>query len=186
MVGSAKKTMQFGIFVFVAVQETNWRGNKQGSKCDGDFIFLWKLFSFYEKVPSYFDLVGFFLKYFYPNLRCDVFNWSSVFNYAVRKNIFACLFSVHNTRRLSSHEQVRLIIFRDTSPIIYQKRLQICYKKRSKKISWSCQKNRTSSAKRLSQPPFFRFWLRARSLLIVFFTKIEHHNSVLGTWYFSQ
>ena len=27
MVGTAKKTMQFDIFVFVAVQETNWRGN---------------------------------------------------------------------------------------------------------------------------------------------------------------
>ena len=27
MVGSAKQTMQFGVFVFVAVQETNWRGN---------------------------------------------------------------------------------------------------------------------------------------------------------------
>ena len=27
LVGTEKKTMQFGIFVFVAVQETNWRGN---------------------------------------------------------------------------------------------------------------------------------------------------------------
>ena len=27
MIGTAKKTMQFGIFVFVAAQETNWRGN---------------------------------------------------------------------------------------------------------------------------------------------------------------
>ena len=40
IVGTAKKTMQFGIFVFVEVQETNWRGNLQGTKCDGDFIFL--------------------------------------------------------------------------------------------------------------------------------------------------
>ena len=40
MVGTAKKkTMQFGIFVFVEVQETNSRGNLQVSKCDGVFIF---------------------------------------------------------------------------------------------------------------------------------------------------
>ena len=80
IVGTAKKTMQFGIFVFVEVQETNWRGNLQGTKCDGDFIFLWKLFSFYEKVPYHLDLVASFLKYFHPNLRCGVFNWSSLFN----------------------------------------------------------------------------------------------------------
>ena len=38
---AAKKTMQFGIFDFVTVQETNWWGNWQDSKFDGDFIFLW-------------------------------------------------------------------------------------------------------------------------------------------------
>ena len=27
MVGNTKKTMQFGVFVIVAVEETNWRGN---------------------------------------------------------------------------------------------------------------------------------------------------------------
>ena len=32
--------------------------------------------------------------------------------YAVRKNIFACLFIVHNTKSLSRHEQVRLIRLR--------------------------------------------------------------------------
>ena len=66
MVGTAKKTMQFGIFVFAEVQETNWRGNLQGSKCDGDFIFLWKLFSFYEKVPSHLDIVAVFWNIFTP------------------------------------------------------------------------------------------------------------------------
>ena len=75
MVGTAKKAMQFAIFVFVEIHETNWRGNLQGSNCDEDFTFLWKLFSFYEKVPSH--LVGVFWKYFHLNLRCDVFNWSS-------------------------------------------------------------------------------------------------------------
>ena len=35
-----KKPKQFGIFVFVEVQETNGGGKLQGSKCDGDFIFL--------------------------------------------------------------------------------------------------------------------------------------------------
>ena len=46
--------------------------------------------------PSWFCRL--FLEYSYPNLRCDVFNLSSLFN-----------FSAHNTRSLSSHEQVRLI-----------------------------------------------------------------------------
>ena len=40
MVGTTKKTKQFGIFVFVEVQETNGGGKLQGSKCEGDFIFL--------------------------------------------------------------------------------------------------------------------------------------------------
>ena len=35
-VGTAKKIMQFGIFVFVEVQEINLRGYLLGSKCDGD------------------------------------------------------------------------------------------------------------------------------------------------------
>ena len=35
--GTAKKTMQFGIFVFVEVQEINFRGKSLGSKCDGDY-----------------------------------------------------------------------------------------------------------------------------------------------------
>ena len=38
MVATAKKVMQFGIFVFAEVQEINLRGNFQGS--DGDCIFL--------------------------------------------------------------------------------------------------------------------------------------------------
>ena len=36
-VGTAKKIMQFGIFVFVEVQEINFRGNLLGSKYDGDY-----------------------------------------------------------------------------------------------------------------------------------------------------
>ena len=40
MVGTAKKTMQFAIFVFVEIHETNWPGNLQGSNCDEDFTFL--------------------------------------------------------------------------------------------------------------------------------------------------
>ena len=35
-----KKTMQFGIFVFVEAQETNLQDNFQGCKCDGDCIVL--------------------------------------------------------------------------------------------------------------------------------------------------
>ena len=33
----------------------------------------------------------------------------------IRKNIFACLFSVHNTMSLSRHEQVCLSMFKCTS-----------------------------------------------------------------------
>ena len=49
--------------------------------------------------------------------------------------------------------------------------LQNCYKKKlkGKKISRSYQRNRTPSAKRLTQTLFFKSWLRA-SLVIVFFT----------------
>ena len=36
MVSAGKKKMQFGIFVFVEVQEINLRGYLLGSKCDGD------------------------------------------------------------------------------------------------------------------------------------------------------
>ena len=49
MVGTTKKTMQFGIFVFVEAEETNWRGNLQDSKCDGDCIFWWNFFCFTKK-----------------------------------------------------------------------------------------------------------------------------------------
>ena len=66
MVGTAKKTMQFGIALFVEVQETYSRGNSQGSKCDGDFMFSWKLFLFYERVAFHLDLVGVFVKYVTP------------------------------------------------------------------------------------------------------------------------
>ena len=37
VVGTAKKMMQFGIFVCVEIQEINFRGNILGSKCDGDY-----------------------------------------------------------------------------------------------------------------------------------------------------
>ena len=51
MVGTAKKIMQFGIFVYADAQEINLRGNLQGIKCDGDCLFLLEpFFLFYEKV----------------------------------------------------------------------------------------------------------------------------------------
>ena len=61
--------MQFGIFVFVEAQEKNMRGNLQGSKCEMEIVFLSKLFSFYENVPSPSRRCRFFSKYFYPNPR---------------------------------------------------------------------------------------------------------------------
>ena len=72
MVGTAK-VIQFGILVFLEAPERNLRGNLQGSQCDGCCIFLSEFFSFYEKVPSSLDPLGYFSKYFYHN-SCDVFN----------------------------------------------------------------------------------------------------------------
>ena len=45
-------------------------------------------------------------------------------HFYIRKNIFACLFSVHNTISLSRHEQVCLMRLRfgDTSPMIEQRK----------------------------------------------------------------
>ena len=40
MIGTAKKTMQFDILVFLETQEMNLRGNLQDSKCDILHIFL--------------------------------------------------------------------------------------------------------------------------------------------------
>ena len=40
MIGTAKKTIQFGILVFLETQEMNLRGNLQDSKCDILHIFL--------------------------------------------------------------------------------------------------------------------------------------------------
>ena len=69
--------MQFGIFASVEAQDINLRGNLQGSKCDGDCIFLWELFLFYEKfLPLPLTLWVFFRKIFTPTPG-EVFNWSS-------------------------------------------------------------------------------------------------------------
>ena len=95
--------MQFGIFVFEEALETNLQDNFQGCKCDGDCIVLWKHFSFYEKVPSSLDLVGFF-EICLPQPPVWCFQLIFIIQYAVCKNIFACLFSVHNTVSLSYHE----------------------------------------------------------------------------------
>ena len=40
MIGTAKKTIQFDILVFLETQEMNLRGNLQDSKCDILHIFL--------------------------------------------------------------------------------------------------------------------------------------------------
>ena len=52
MIGTAKKIMQFGIFVFVEAQEINSRGNLQGGKCDGDCIFFQTFFHFVKRFLS--------------------------------------------------------------------------------------------------------------------------------------
>ena len=64
MVGITKKAL-FGI-CSVQVQQMNLLGNLKCSKFDGDCIFLWKLFSFYNKVPSH--PAGFFGSIFTPTL----------------------------------------------------------------------------------------------------------------------
>ena len=47
-------------------------------------------------------------------LKYIIFQLKKIFNkkYFIRKNIFACLFSVHNTITLSRHEQVCLMRLR--------------------------------------------------------------------------
>ena len=65
VVDTVKKVMQFGIFVFLEPQEINLWDNLQVSKCDGDCIFLWELFSFYENFPSPLD-PEVFLEIFLP------------------------------------------------------------------------------------------------------------------------
>ena len=73
--------------------------NLQGSECDGDFIFLWKLFRFTKKFLPILTLQRFFWNIFIqPPVWC--FQLIFIIQYAVRKNIFACLFSVHNAIRL--------------------------------------------------------------------------------------
>ena len=65
MVGSLKKkSYAIWYFAFEEAQEINLQGNLQGSKYDGDFIFLRALFSFYEKVPSPLESIGFFQNIF--------------------------------------------------------------------------------------------------------------------------
>ena len=66
-------------------------------------------------------------------------NWSIL----MRKNIFTCMFSVHNTISLSGHKQVCLwgYVSRDTSPIIgtwWEKYLSKC---RLIKHTWSWRDN---------------------------------------------
>ena len=53
----------------------NLRGNLQCNKFDGDCIFSWEHFSFYDQVPSH--PAGFFRNIFTPTLG-DAFNWSSL------------------------------------------------------------------------------------------------------------
>ena len=59
-----KKSYAIWYFAFEEAQEINLQGNLQGSKYDGDFIFLRALFSFYEKVPSPLESIGFFQNIF--------------------------------------------------------------------------------------------------------------------------
>ena len=50
MVGTGRKFMQFGIFIFLEAQEINQRDNgKVGRKCDGGCIFFENLFRFTRK-----------------------------------------------------------------------------------------------------------------------------------------
>ena len=59
--------IQFGIMVFLEVQEINLQDNMRGSKCDEYCIFL------LYKVPFPFDSVAFFRNIFTSTPR-DVFN----------------------------------------------------------------------------------------------------------------
>ena len=55
-----RKTIQFGILIYLKAKEINLWDNLQGSKCDILCIFLWELFSYYENIPTPLDPVGCF------------------------------------------------------------------------------------------------------------------------------
>ena len=75
------------------------------------FYFYENLFCFTKKVLPILILQAFF-DIFLPQPPVWCFQLIFIIQCAVFKNIFACLFSAHNTRSLSSHEQVRLIRLR--------------------------------------------------------------------------
>ena len=62
MIGTAKKTIQFGILVFLETQEMNLRDNLQDSKCDILHIFLR---TFFVLRKSYLALLT--LQFFFEN-----------------------------------------------------------------------------------------------------------------------
>ena len=69
------ENIQFGIMVFLEVQEINLLGNMRGCRCDEYCIFFMKTFSFNEKVPFPFDPAAFFRNIFTSTPR-DVFKRS--------------------------------------------------------------------------------------------------------------
>ena len=86
-----------------------------------------------------------------------------------------------------------IISWRYNTKIICSFTWKVCkfaIKRGSKNFSWSSQKNRTPSAKHLSQTPFFRFRLRASPVIESFLLKLktittclEHdifHNNLKG------
>ena len=83
--------MQFGIFVFVEVQETNWREICKVVNVMGILYFYENFFALRKSSFPSWPYRG-FSEIFLSNLRCDVFNWSSLFNMQYAK-IFslACL-----------------------------------------------------------------------------------------------
>ena len=63
------KNIQFGIMVFLEVQEINLQDNMRGSKCDEYCIFLWEIFRFTKKF-----LCCFFFQNIFTSAPRDVFN----------------------------------------------------------------------------------------------------------------
>ena len=73
IVGTRREIVQFGTSVFVEAQEINLWGTLEVNMMNIAY-FHNELFSFYEKVPSPIDPVGFVSKRFYPYYD---FNWCS-------------------------------------------------------------------------------------------------------------
>ena len=108
--------MQFVFHVFVDDEKV-----EKMKKMKNVMKKFYENFTFYEKVPSHLDPFRVFFFYIFTQTPVWCFQLIFIIQYAVRKNIFACLFSVHNTKSLHVMNKYVLLgyVLRDTFHIIY-------------------------------------------------------------------